>query len=241
MKISIVVTLFIFVVSVCAAQKKVLKELATDNEWSEGSLLTSDGTELKGLLKFDDRVGIIHYINGDESHSFTPKRVAAFEFFDSVKQKQRLFYSLEYEYPLNDSKQPVFFEVLKDFKTYAVMSKLDPIRFEQKGGGTTYAPAPGGRTMYSGYSQPTAVASQTETIYFLSEDGSIEPYIQVIRKVANRERKTNKFVDRDVIEKYFTADELESMRAFAEEKDLDFRVKDDFITILDFAVTIRNK
>jgi hypothetical protein len=93
----------------------------------------------------------------------------------------------------------------------------------------------------SGGQITTTVISQTETIFFLSENGDIEPYIQVIRKVVNRERKKSKFVDRDVIEKYFTASELESMHKFAEEKDLDFRVKDDFITILDFAVTIRNK
>jgi hypothetical protein len=242
MKILIVSTLFSLTLSMCVAQNGVKKyeELATDNEWTEGSILLNDGKELKGLVRFDDRLGIVNYINGDDSRSFTPRRVAAFEFYDAVKARQRIYYSLEYEDAANNSKQPLFFEVLKDFKSFAVMSKVDPIKVEDRTTRTPGFPSSNGVTT-PGYSATVTVISQTETIYFLSENGDIEPYIQVIRKVINRERKKNKFVDRDVIEKYFTAAELESMHKFAEEKDLDFRVKDDFITILDFVVTLRNK
>jgi hypothetical protein len=243
MKVLIVSTLFSLTLSVCFAQNGVKKyeELTTDNEWSEGSILLNDGEELKGLIRFDDRLGIVNYVNGDDSKSFTPRRVTAFEFFDEVASKQRIYYSIEHEDPVNNAKQPLFFEVLKDFKSFAVMSKVDPIKVEDRttnvGGGVPtgagFAPSPG-------YSSTVTIISQTETIYFLSENGAIEPYIQVIRKVVNRERKKNKFVDRDVIEKYFTEAELESMRKFAEEQNLDFRVKDDFIAILDYAITLRN-
>jgi hypothetical protein len=241
MKILIVSTLFSLSLSVCFAQigAKKYEELATDNEWNEGSILLNDGKELKGLVRFEDRLGIVNYINGDDSRSFTPRRVAAFEFFDPLIAKQRIYYSLEYEDPANNSKQPLFFEVLKDFKSFAVMSKVDPVKVEDR---TTTTPGfSTANGIPTGGQITTTVISQTETIFFLSENGDIEPYIQVIRKVVNRERKKNKFVDREVIEKYFTADELESMRKFAEEKDLDFRVKDDFITILDYAITLRDQ
>lgn len=240
MKILIVSTLFSLTLSVCFAQNGVKKyeELTTDNEWSEGSIMLNDGKELKGLIRFDDRLGIVNYMNGDDSRSFTPRRVAAFEFVDPVSTKQRIYYSLEYEDPVNNAKQPLFFEVLKDFKSFAVMSKVDPIKIEDRT--TNFGGAPTNGVASPNYSSTVTIISQTETIYFLSENGAIEPYIQVIRKVINRERKKNKFVDRDVIENYFTEAELESMRKFAEEQSLDFRVKDDFIAILDYAVTLRN-
>lgn len=242
MKFFILTTLLSIVLTLCLAQNntKKFEELTTDNEWSEGSIMLNDGKELKGLVRFEDRLGIVNYMNGDDSRSFTSRRVAAFEFYDNVTKKQRIYYSLEYEDPANHAKQPLFFEVLKDFKTFAVMSKVDPVKIEER---TTNGPgfsSPNGIPT-SGPYLTTTLISQTETIYFLDESGAIEPYIQVIRKVVNKERKKNKFVDRDVIEKYFTADELESMRDFAEKNALDFKVKDDFVMILDFAVTLREK
>jgi hypothetical protein len=233
----------LFLISIMVyAQDKKFEELQTDNEWSDGSIMTNDGKELKGLIRFDDRNSLLNYVNGNDSKSFTPRNVAAFEFFDAITKKQRIFYSVEYDNPKTGSKAPLFFEVLKDFGAFAVLAKMDPVKVAEHNS-SNYPSSPYGTF---GYSSSTVEISQLETIYFMNERGGIEPYFQVTRKVVDRawydrEKKKNKFVDRHVIEKYFSEDELDAMKDFAEKNDLAFQVKDDFIKILDFSVTLRNE
>ena len=100
-----------------AAQKKEKDEkLLSDNaEWFEGSILLSDGTELKGVVKYNDRNGILSFQDGDDPRVFTPQRVSAFEFFDERLQQQRVFYTFTYEDAETSIDRPLFFEVLKEY------------------------------------------------------------------------------------------------------------------------------
>ena len=89
-------------------------------EWYEGSLMTTDGTELKGLLWFNDNNGVLSFRTGEATRVFTARSVAGFEMFDENQQKQRVFYSLEYEDPDQPgAKRAYFFELLNDFGKFA--------------------------------------------------------------------------------------------------------------------------
>src|SRR5689334_22568635 len=114
------------------AQEKVLKEIQAANIWCDGSILLNDGSELKGLLRYDDKNSIVNFQDGDNARSFTARSVAGFEFSDAISNKQRIFYSLEYEDPLNNAVQPLFFELLRDFQTFAIISKIDPVAVSEK-------------------------------------------------------------------------------------------------------------
>ena len=209
--------------------------------------MLSDGTELKGQVRFDDRLGILGYKEGEESKSLTPRRVMAFEFFDKRINKQRFFYTLEEEDPKTQMKKPYFFEVLKDFKTFAVIAKIDPVQIEEKGGSTGYSSQSTTREV-SNWSSTSykEVIRQKETIYFMNESGQIEPYLQVTRKVVDRamydrDKKKKRVLDGDVIQRYFTPTELQAMDKFADEKELDFEVKEELLQILDYADVLRSK
>ena len=87
--------LFVALISfhaIAQKKKKTDEKLLTDrSEWFEGSIMLSDGNELEGLVKYNDRNGVLSYQNGEETKVFTAMRVVAFEFFDEQIQKQRLF------------------------------------------------------------------------------------------------------------------------------------------------------
>ena len=230
------------IVSYC--QEKKFEELQTDNEWSQGSVMMNDGSELKGLVRFDDRLGILGYQNGDVSRSFTPRNIMAFEFIDGITQKQRVYYSVEYDDPKTNAKRPLFFEVLKDFKAFAVLSKVDPIEIKERTSGGGGMAVNG--IVAVGPTVHTTTIRQTETVYFMNQDGLLEPYIRVVHKVVDTDilydtdKTKKKALDRDLMEKYFTAEENAAIKKFCKEHDLDFRVKEDLIKILDFCAELRN-
>ena len=78
---------------------------------------------------------------------------------------------------------------------------------------------------------------QDETVYVLTGDGEIKPYLKLTRKIVDRlsydrEKMKDKLLDRKILETYFPEPGYSSMKKFAEENDLEFGVKEDLITIL---------
>lgn len=219
-------------------QDKTAAEFLPDLEWGQGSLLLNDGTEKSGLLRFNDREGgIVSYENGSERHSFNARSILGFEFFDERIQRQRVFYTLDFDEGHGQGKRPVFFEVLKDLKTFAMISKVDPIRIKQQQ--SAMASTPGGGTVVT-------KIRQTETVYILTPEGEIKPYLKLTRKVVDRvlldkNKMKDKVLDADLLEKYFLEPGYSSMITYAEERKLDLEDKEDLIKILEHYSLVMNK
>lgn len=118
--------------STTLAAQDITSVATSPAEWFEGSIMLTDNSELKGLVRYNDKTGVLSYENGNTSRSFTPRSVIAFEFFDTKAGKQRLFYSLDYEDGETQAKRPYFFEVLKDYNEFALVSKTDPVEFKKE-------------------------------------------------------------------------------------------------------------
>src|SRR5688572_23423371 len=164
-------------------KKKTDEKLLSDkSEWFEGSIMLSGGNELQGLVKYDDRNGVLSYQNGEETKVFTAMRVVAFEFFDEQIQKQRLFYTFEYEDSETNVMRPLFFEVLKEYKAFAIIWKPDRIEVEQK------RKQPLGIETSSNVYDPSfpvktkLVVKQTGTIYLMKSTGEIKPYFKEVNE-----------------------------------------------------------
>jgi hypothetical protein len=228
----VVACLWIAVVNVFG-QNKILEEVITESEWSEGTIAMNDGTELKGLLRFDDRLAILAYQNGNDSRTMTPQSVTAFNFFDPSSEKQRSFYTLDYEDPVQGRKRPYFFEVLIEFKTFAVISKIDAIKMKGDVGFDNL--------IDNSYK---ADIRQTETIFFLNDQGAIEPYLQVMRKLVDRimydyKRTKAAIIDKKILDRYFTKEEIDKMETYAVQNELNIKVKEDFVKMLEYCLSLR--
>lgn len=234
--------------SVCQAvgqeEKSPKMELLNNRtEWSEGSILLEDNTELKGMVKYNDHEGILSYNDGDNTRAFGPRSVLGFEFFDESKQRQRIFYTLDYESPEDNVRKPLFFELLREFKNFSVLVKYDPIQTERKAvmwlnphdnAMSTLNPA-------SERIVKQTVVSQIETVYLMGMDGEIEAYFKNkveqngMRSVftGKDDRVKSKVLDRDLLEKYVGPELYAKLTAYAEEHDLKFKTQDDLLKILD--------
>jgi hypothetical protein len=72
--------------------KKEDAHLLTDNiEWFEGSIMLNTGEELKGLVKYNDRNGVLSYQNGNDSRVFTALRYPPSNFLMKVYKSNVCF------------------------------------------------------------------------------------------------------------------------------------------------------
>jgi TonB family protein len=203
--------------------------------WSEGSILLRDGTELKGVLKYNDKTSLLSFSRGDESRAFVARKVAGFEFYDEGMQKQRVFYTFPYDDTSNGTVQDQFFEVLKQFKSFAVLSKPDRVAIDFKSNPGSVNPTTG---MYMGGGRDYQQITQVETIYIMDASSKIMPYIKIIEKetygnIFDSSKTKNKTVDDDLLEKY-TGEYYAQLRSYARENDLRFNKKEDLMLILNY-------
>ena len=213
--------------------------LLIDNEgWSDGSIMTSEGSELKGLAKYNDKTGILSYHDGENSRAFSPRSAAGFEFYDEALQKQRIFYSLEYREEQEGANKQFFFELLRDYKDFAVLCKIDRIEIDQKSMGSLAPSAVGVSTGIPTQSTWVEV-SQKETIFLMKNDGTIEPYLKFVNIQTDESdlfqkdvKKKGKVVDEDVLIRYIGESHFKQLQHFARENKLKFKKKEDFLKIL---------
>jgi len=209
-------------------------------EWSSGSIMTNGGSELKGLLKYNDKNGILSFQNGGDTRAFTARNVAGFEFFDEGMKKQRIFYSFPYEDSQNNIKRPLFFEVIKEFESFAVLSKVDPLEIDHNSVASPAGIDPGTLAVARGQSWGTITElSQTETIYFMDSKTVIRPYVQIIEKEVDGlfydiSKTKNKMIDDDLLEEFIGANNNKKLASYAKENKLSFKRKSDLIKILGY-------
>lgn len=205
-----------------------------DLEWGQGSVMLNDGTELKGMLKYNDKVGMLSFENGSDSRSFTARGITGFEFFDEKVQRQRVFYTLEYmDEEREAAKRPYLFEVLKEFSNFAVVSKIDPVVVTQSTG------SPGAYPLLEGTATTSTKIILTESVFVLTSDGDIKPYLKLIRYIHDKtmfdiDKTKRKIVDRKLHKAYFIEPGYSKMLEYIKREDLDMEDKEDFIKALSY-------
>jgi hypothetical protein len=200
--------------------------------WSDGTIITNEEEELKGKVRYDDLQCILFYRDSKSEKTFSARQVKMFSVLDSVKKSDRFYYSLEFEDRKLNVRQPMFFELIKEFKSFAVLTKVDPVQFNQ----ATTQP----RGTQNG-NQPNGVIriQQFETICFMSSQGLIEPYLEIEITIKNgifQERVRNKqtILNKNLFEKYFGEKANNQIMTFVKHNELQLNHKEDFLRILEF-------
>lgn len=207
-------------------------------------MLTSN-SELKGLVRYNNNTGTLSYQNGPESRSFTPRSVVAFEFFDEKQQKQRLFYSLDYEDDKTQAKRPYFFEVIKDYNEFGLLSKTDPVEFmkERSLAGKMINQTPSSNTL----PENNTIAPyhkvgvfQLETIYLFDlTDLTINPIVEISNETVDRllfsddTKVKDKLVGRDYLKKFLNT-KYKILMEYIDQQELNLANRDHLIKFFDY-------
>jgi hypothetical protein len=230
--------LLFFTAISCKAQK--LRTEIPDAGWGEGSIMLNDGSEIKGLVKYNDRTSILSFQKGEESHSYTAKGVLGFEYFEETSGKQRVYFSLEHEDPQTSIVRPLFFELLRQFKTFAVLSLREQLEARVK----SYAAINSQTNPIATNTNHYIALEQTETLYLMHESGMISKYLELTTVetagLFRDERTKKKLVGEDLLESY-TAPFYNDLAKFAKDNNLSFRLKDEFLQIMDHYLKIAEK
>jgi hypothetical protein len=246
-RLILLLLVFCFTNSMGQSRKDTAELLGDDFEWSEGSILLSSGEELKGLIKFNDRNGVLAHHDGDNSRPFSPRSVSSFEFFDERVQQQRVFYSLEDEDPQTNAKRPLFFELLRDYKTFAILLRTDRTEMIER-----IATAPGAMT--GGVPSAPMIRtssielSQSQTVCILNSEGEILHYFKCITTEDGRKswstgedlKTKNKMIDEDLLEEYITEPVYAKLVSYAKGNKLNFKELPDFRKVLEYCDTLMN-
>ncbi|NJM25249.1 MAG: hypothetical protein HC859_06910, partial [Bacteroidia bacterium] len=162
--------------------------------------MLADGTELRGQVRYNDKNGLVAFESDGTTRSYTSRNVVAFEFFDTAQNKQRIYYAIDLADPETDIIRPTFVEVLRDFKTFAVVARMDPVELEERSSSRRNPIAPGPpitqgvlnstipNTQLSGVpidipGSPRMTFIHVETIYFLNSDLTVEPFVKITHTV----------------------------------------------------------
>ena len=205
-------------------------------EWSEGTVLTNDGTELKGLLRYEDNANILHFQDGTASHAYTSRSVTGFEFTDAVTGKQRVFYTLQAIEMNTDIERPLFFEFIREFENFTVFSRMDPVAIEKKTRSSATNPMEA-TFWWSDQTSTRVVISQSETIYFMDKNGVIKPYLQIPERevpgaFVDYTKVKNKVLDDELLED-LTAPLYDRVKECADKNKLSLKRKTDLLAILE--------
>jgi len=122
--------------------------------------MLNDGTEAKGKLAYNDITGVVSFESEINSGSYNARNIIGFEYLD------KHFYSIPYQSATGVVRQ--FFEVLREYKDFAVISKTNLL-------------SPG-------------TTSEITTLYFLrAADLTVKPFLETLdRDVKWRMFESNK-------------------------------------------------
>ena len=180
--------------------------------WSKGKIVLEDGSTEEGRLQFNIFDEILRFQVDSTSKTYHPSNLSGFVFWDEVEKKERKFYSLLWEDPTTNRKAEAFFEVVREFNLFSVLS-------------TTHTLEAYARDVYMyGIKVGTqARVSYVELIYFVDESGNLELCLETINREVNGQFiSSSKNFDKDILEKY-TGTYYEALRKYAQEKEMKFK------------------
>jgi hypothetical protein len=205
-------------------------DLNQSTNWYRGEIKLRSEKTLVGFIQNNDRLGLIKFKTNldtdDTEESFQEKSILALEYFDTDRNKLRIFYSFNYKSEESGFSGSLLFEVIKDFKTFAVLSKkskMDLVGKDNSG--------------MEGFSKAAGlIIGQKEGFFCVDETGKLEYFLIVeytMKDGIMRDKKKNKIKYKEaVLRKYFN-EHWDEIKEYAAENGLRFSNKDDIVSLLD--------
>ncbi|MEI9919012.1 MAG: hypothetical protein WDO14_09460 [Bacteroidota bacterium] len=189
----------------------VSQSIAQSINWTHGKIMLNDGTEAEGKLAYNELTGIVSFESEKNSGSYNARTIIGFEYLN------KHFYSIPYAASTGLVKQ--FFEVVREYKDFVVISKTNALT--------------------------ASSTSEITTLYFMhAADLTVKPFLEVLDREVKWKifdaNKTQVRVLDSTLPKKIMGDNFEKVKAFARERKLVWHVKDSLISILDYYDSLVN-
>jgi hypothetical protein len=208
-----------------------------EENWCQGVIVLYDGTQLNGSLWYNPKIRVLNFLRDDTSETYTAETVQSFEYYDSSTFQTRKFFSLDLNVGGAVIGPTSFFELIKEFDAFAVVSLNKGLDLAVIPQSSQYHPGQGGRVVN---------LSEREEIYFLTPEGE---GILILTLEANETKdgvfayksKRKDLTNMDEFKRMVTTSVFKQLKTYADDNSLSFKVKADFIKILDHYSTLIEK
>lgn len=217
---------------------EILSNIEGDGASFDGRIILNDGTVESGTITYNDRTAVVSFKSDAKTGTYSARSLAGFEFYDHSIDQDRKFFSMEYEMRNGGARTSHFFEIIREYKTFAVVIKLDPIAIRKRVG--VVEAVVGGN-----YEKTRVVVSNAMTVYFFNEDLSIRPYLEVSSKsvshinklwgwdIYSGESTKVRILDYD-LPKILMGDKYKEVVSYMKKNKLHWDQKDELIQVLDY-------
>ena len=213
--------------------------LSQSSQWFKGTVTVKNNDLRKGFIQRNDKLGLIKFksdLDHDESNveSFQEKSILALEYFDTDLNSLRSFYSFNCESDQTGFNGYFLFEVLKDLKSFAILSRKTKMELvgKKNSGMEAYSNAAG------------LIMSQKEGFFCVDESGKLEYFLIVENIEENRimrdKSKVKTKYKEEIIKKYLGGYWPE-IKNYAKDNSLSFSRKDDIIPLLNYVEKVSKK
>lgn len=208
-----------------------------DSRWNTGSISFSNGNQLNGWVKYNDKLRIVSYQPYNDkniSRVFREDDITRVELYDEHSVKPRKLYSLAFKNSATGNEEILLFEVLKEFKNFAVLSRRDPVNASnKKHRGSLIGPIYAFPFKCSSNNNGAPFTFQIETIYVVNDHGDWDTFFKESVRTGKFAPKS-KVVKKDLLRSYISAPHFDQLKSYARENRLKLSRKEDLVKVLDY-------
>lgn len=224
--------LMVFVFLSTNIYAQISDDLGINSQWVDASITLKNGESFERQIQHNQFTGNIIFQNADgENISMQENRILSMEYSDPTTGQYRIFYSFEYREKGTGREQEMLFEIIKDFKGFAVLSKYLPATALGNTSDNDEIDVFASRSHGNVY-------GQAEIILFVGAEADLELYIVLayIKKdgfLFDQTKYKVKIVDKKLPKKYL-AEYWDQVKVFMDENRFDLRSKRELLQVLDY-------
>lgn len=225
--------LLILIVSHQLYSQKV-RELGMTPVWSHGKVILKNNKIYEGEIYYNTHFGTVQFKRVDESEiiSVQENNVQSITYFDKILNRTRNYYTFPVRDTLTDKNYELLFEIVKDFKTSAVLSRMTrasiffPINYSSS------------RNILHDFGvPPDRMYVQIEGIFFVDNREKVELYSLIMDMdydgLLYDYSKSKSKIIKDKLLKNFAGPHWEEISKYIKQNKLKPKFKPDLIRILD--------
>lgn len=204
--------------------------LGLNTEWRKGSIILDNNSTIKGLIQFNDKLGMIKFKRTPDSaeESFVETSIAAMQFYEEDTQNWRNFASFNIREEETGRQGALLFEVLMEFKGFALLTRIEPVNVAIRDRQNVYGAYQISRVRV-GY-------EQFEKLCLVNEEGDATLVLAVSEFERNKLSMASKLkpiLDKRAIEKYL-GDDWDKFQELVKTNKLKLTKRDDFLRAFEY-------
>jgi hypothetical protein len=234
-RISLILLLFI---GHCSFAQE-LKNFGIGSGWNQGRVTLNDGTKHFGEIRYNDVEGYISFRTSqaaDDQHVFKNTDILSLEYIKEGSLQR--YYSLAFKNQETGQEEINFYEVVREFKDFAVLSKKDIMQAQRADKNYSVPLAAG----FIPAKASSLTLTQYEQFFFLARDSNPELYLTmeysyVDATLYKYSKNVGYISNNNIASKYF-GDYWPKVKQHLKERKITLDTRDALVTALNFYVAL---